>query len=414
MKNFMLKVWNKIRENSLLKITSLFIAIFLWIYIASVQNPLTTTSIKNLSVDITIDDTIPASEGLILMQDDNISVDINVEGKRQDIANLKQMKDKIKLKADFSKVTKSGVYSIPVKAELPMESVKLAENIPDLSLKFDKKKTVQLPIKVMTEGNIADNYIMDEVITSPSFLEITGPSEKLDKLDFAQCNVKVEGLRETFSLKSGYVYIDKQGNKVDKKFITNEYEKIDIKVPVLSYKSIPVLVELTNSSGGNESSFITSIIEPSKINIAGNADVLSTFNSLKLDAIDMATVPNKSKMTFDVVLPNDIKNVDNIKTINVSFDVKNIVSKKINVTNFDVINAYDGQKVTVQTKKLEIEVRGTEADINKINENNVKAIINLEGKKLLRGNKKMPVVISYPTNSKVGTVGKYTAVVRAQ
>lgn len=404
------------KNNIFLFILSIFISFGLWLFVTTDQNSEINQTFSAIEVDTSIDDTVPENEGLMLTQNKKYYVNITVTGKRNELMKLSSKKSEIKATADYTAVNKEGTYSVPVDISFPINGVALSNDRPTISLEFDKKDTQQIPVKVITTGTIKDEFFIsnEEITVSPLYIEVTGPSKKLNQIMSARCVVDVTDQKETISTNSKYTFVSVSDEEINDSTITVDYDKVDVKIPVYKYKEVPFAVNLVNSSGGNDSKFAIVTMNPTSIKIAGSESQLANINQILLDIIDMSTVPDVATFEMNIMLPNDIVNVEKTQKVSVKVESKNVVTKTFEVNKFNIINPPAGQNCSVETKKLNVSVRGPQEYIDKLNSDNISVTVDLKGKELVDGKNRVSVSMKYPDDYLVGTVGKYTVIVDAE
>ncbi len=114
---------SRISNNTAPKLASLFFAVLLWIYVMDIENPETLRTFKDVPIQLINVEELQDS-GLILINNQNYTVDVKVEGRRSDVLNVK--KAEIGLTADLIGSGK-GNNSVPIESNLSADNVKLAE-----------------------------------------------------------------------------------------------------------------------------------------------------------------------------------------------------------------------------------------------------------------------------------------------
>ncbi len=416
MKKFLASLKKAGKSNIFLFILSILISFGLWFFVTTTQNSEIQQTFSAIEVDTSITDSVPENEGLMLTSNKKHYVNITVTGKRQELMKLSTMKSEIKAVADYSAVNKEGTYSIPVDVSFPVEGVALSNDRPKISVEFDKKDTQQIPVKVVTTGTISDDFFIsnEEITVSPLYIEITGPATILNKIMSARCVIDVTDQKETISASAKYTFVSVSDEEISNPVITVDYDKVDVKIPVYKYKTVPLAVNLVNSSGGNDSKFALVTINPSEIKVAGSESQLANLNQILLDVIDMSTIPDVATFEMNVTLANELINVEKVQKVSVKVENKNVVTKSFEVNTFNIINPPSGQNCRVETESLTVNVRGTQEYIDKLNSGNISVTVDLKGKELVRGKNQVSVSIKYPDNYLVGTVGKYNVIVDAE
>ena len=184
-------------------------------------------------------------------------------------------------------------------------------------------------------------------------------------------------------------------------------------------KELPIVVPLEGVPEGMDlSKYIT--VEPSTIRVAGEASIMDTLDSIPVEPINISEYDNSvHTIEMQVAVPSSCRNISNINTVTVTIDFSEFSKRTYTVTNFEKKNIPDGYSAEVALKQLEIELIGTEENLNAISEEDLVAVIDwsetTEG--IVAGTTEMPVKIEIADGeAKAWVYGKYKAnvtVVRA-
>lgn len=406
MKNRFGTIWVRLKNNWPLKLLALLIAIVIWFLVVQYIDKDDTRRIDNIKIQLNIEDSVPAGEGLVLVTDFDKSLSITYKASRDVIAILNT--DKITAYVDLSNATQSGEYSFPVKVDTGGQSIEvISQSVQNVTLKFEKSMTAQVKINAHVEGSVAEGYIKNDPVCVPSVLNIEGPESKINKIVSAEVVVSEKEYSQTMVYSCDYEFVDAQGNTVSKDYITADYEKVDVSVSILKTKTLPVTATIVNSSGGYDNNFAVLSIDPGTITVAGSAELLDTMNSYDLGTIDVAEKNENFQQTYVVSLQNGVRNLNDVSSVKVSVDFGNIMTKTVRFSSFTVENVADGQTVSVTDKYIDITFRGIAADIAKLDATNVKLVIDCQNKTQTKGVNSMPVYAVIPEDYKVGVSGKY-------
>lgn len=406
MKSRLLSVWSVLKNNWPIKILSLLISMVLWLLVVQYINPEDTRRIDNIKIQLNMEDSVPAGEGLVLVTDFNESMSLTYTASRDVIAVLNT--DKITAYVDLSNATSSGEYSFPVKVDTGGQNITIVDqSLKNVTLKFEKSATAQVKINVNIQGNVKEGYIKNDPVCVPSVLNIEGPESKISQIVAAEVTVEDSEYSQTMVYSCDYKFVDAQGNEISKDFITTDYEKVDVSVTVLKTKMLPITATIINSSGGYDNNFAVLSIDPGTINVAGSEEVLDTMNSYDLGTIDVADKTENFEQTYVVSLQNGIKNIDEISSVKVSVDFGDIRTKTIRFSNFSVENAAEGQNINVTDKYIDVTFRGIASDIAQLKESDVTIVIDCQNKPQTKGVNSMPIYAVIPGDYKIGVVGKY-------
>lgn len=404
-------MFTKVLNNKFFSILlSVLIAIGLWFYVTGVYNPDTSEVFKGVQVVVEYKGSVPDKMGLVPTDTTIATVDVKVNGPRVLLATM--TKDKIVAKADLTAVNKTGSYQIPVEITLPSDQLNLVSKDPqNIPLNFDKKATVQVPVKVNITGKINDNLLVGSVSSAPQEITVTGPESVLKTIKYALADVDVTNITASKETKTSFMLVNDKLKQVKMASITTDFDTVNVSIPILFNKKIPLSVELINTSGGNDSKYAEVKIAPESISLAGSEEVLNEINNINIGQIDTSKIVKNTTQTFDLVLPNNVNNVNDIKSAKVTVTFKDIITNSLTVNNITIRNAPANKKVTALTTSVSVKVRGLSADISSLTGSQINAVIDLEGAAIAKGNLTVPLTFELPKGINAGVVGSYSAII---
>ena len=395
---------NLFKNNWQIKLVSLLLAIVLWFVICEYVDPDTTTRASDIAITVNYEGSVPQKENLGIMTLVDQKVDVCVSGSRDTIALMNRQK--ITATLDLSNVTKSGEYDLPVLIDLGNQNItKVEQSVETVKVQFDTLKVSNIKVNVNIKGDVPE----EPIIESGDYLVVTGPTAIVDTIVSAEVEIKQESFKQTGTFECDYVFIDKDGAIVEKTFlmIDNNVKTLKVKVPVIKEKTVPLTVEIINSSGGSDGSFCTAVVSPKEIKISGSAETLDSYNAISLGTIDVAEKTENFETSMTIVLPNGVKNVDAVETAQVTIEFNDVQTRSFNVDKIELHNVPNGINAKILEKKLTIKVRGIAEDVNKLNAKDVTLVVDYAQANAEKGTKRMNAMVVFPKDLKVGAVGKY-------
>ncbi len=389
-----------------LKLLSLLLAILIWFLICEYVDPETDVSVSNIKISVNYEGSVPQKEGLGIMTTIEDTLSVKVSGSRDTIALMNP--DKITAYLDLSKVTRSGEYDLPVKVDLGSQNLTVvSQSISTIKVKFDKNIVANIKVNVKVSGDVAAGYILEEPTMLNNYVTVTGPAALVDTLSAADIEIVQNHFVETNTFSCSYTFVDKNGDEVPKTFLTTDVETIDVTVSVVKEKTVPLTVSIVNSSGGKDSAFCTATVQPETITITGNAEVLDAINAIDLGVIDVAERNNSFDTSITVVLPNGVKNVNNVETVKVSVKFSNVQTKTFTVRNIELQNLPDGTTAKIYESSILITVRGIPDDIKRLKADDIAVVVDVKNQVLPSGTNRLSANVVFPDEYNVGAVGKY-------
>ncbi len=410
------KVIGFFRTDWQIKLVSFLLSFVIWFLICEYVDPDTDARVSNIPITAQYEGSVPEKEGLGIMTAIDETVSIRVSGSRDTIALMDY--DKITATVDLNNVTKSGEYDLPVKINLGNQSLKVeSQSIETVKVRFDMNKLKNIPLDIQVSGDVAEGFIREEPKLVNGFVTVNGPAAIVDTIVSAKVTISQTEFRETVTFeKCEYVFVDENDKEVAKTFlnIQEDMKTITVEIPVVKQKTVPFTVGIINSSGGKDSGFCTVKIEPEDIVISGNSEVLDAINGINLGDIDVAEKKENFEASAKVLLPDGVKNVNNIESVKVSVTFNDDVqSRAFRVSNIEIVNLPDGTKASIQESTMQITIRGTAEDMAKLKNSDLKLVVDAKNQVLNSGTYRLSATVHFPENAeyKVGVVGKYQVTV---
>lgn len=389
-----------------LKLVSLLLSVFTWFVICEYVDPDTSVPVSNIKISVDYEGSVPQKANLGIMTVIDQTVDVRVSGSRDTVALMDPKK--ITASVDLSNVTQKGEYDLPVIVDMGGQNLtKEEQSIDTIRVQFDTNRVANVKVNVKISGGVPEGLMLDDPTLLNNFIVVTGPTTIVDTIVSAEVEIAQDEFSSTNTFKCDYVFVDKDGNVVDKTFLSMDAETLDITVPVVKEKTLPLSVNIINSSGGSDSAFCTATISPKTIKITGSVETLDALNAIDLGVIDMAEKTEDFTTSMTVVLPNGVKNVDNVETAKVTITFNDVQTKTVRVKNLKLENVPDGAKARISETSITVKVRGIAEDINKLNENDISVVVDYAQAGNVEGTNRLKAVVVFPENLKVGAVGKY-------
>lgn len=395
-----------ISNNWQLKLISVLLSIFFWFVICEYVDPDTSVPVSNIKISVDYEGSVPQKANLGIMTVVDETVDVRVSGSRDTVALMDPKK--ITATLDLSNVTQKGEYDLPVIVDLGGQNLtKEEQSVDTIRVQFDTNRVANVKVNVKVSGEVPAGLMLEEPVLLNNFIVVTGPTTIVDTIVSAEVEIHQDEFSSTNTFKCDYVFVDKDGKVVDKTFLSMDAETLDITIPVVKEKTVPLSVSIINSSGGSDSTFCISDVTPKNIKITGSVETLNSINAIDLGVIDMAEKTEGFTTSMNVVLPNGVKNVENIETAKVTITFNDIQTKTIRVKNLKLENVPDGAKVRISESAINVRVRGIAEDIGKLNEGNVSVVVDYSQIEKVEGTNRLNAIVVFPDNLKVGAIGKY-------
>lgn len=370
----------KIWDNKILwVIISILASILIWVFVTSTQGDIIEVKINNVPVEFLGEDIIREKDGLIVTDVSNETVAVTIRGTRRDISKLTSTN--ITASIDVSKIAAASQHTSSLDISFPlgansstMSAVSTSPSTVSFSVVKENSKTIEL--RGEFTGTVADGFTVGDVVIDPSAVVISGPKSDISKVAYGKVVIPREDVDKTISFDSDYILCDSEGNELELEEIELETEIVNVTLPISATKEVPLTVDLVEG-GGATSEDVKITCVPETITIAGDAEILDGINKISLATVDLSSFKLSFEETYSIVLDNNITNVTGQTEAKVTIQMVGLATRDFNVTNISFINSAEGRNVEIVTENLTVTLRGKEDVLKEIQDNNIRAVVDL-------------------------------------
>lgn len=366
------------------KILSGVVAVFVWIIVINIADPVTTRTFSGLPVEV-INQSAISSINQVYEIVDGETVDFVVKGKVSVVRNLK-ISD-FRAYADLSQL--SPVYATDIVVKCEKENVEIEPKNKMLVVKLEDIENRNMQVAVETIGEVAEGYYVGDYEVKPNMITVTGGKSKIKQIDSIKVQVNIDGAKKSFSDKFEPVAYDKEGKIIDSSYFTflNGSTRItDVYVDITVYKtkSIPVIVKVSGTPDKNYLYNGDYEYTPESIEISGHPKYIKDINSIEIP-VDITGLAGdyETNIPLSDYLPDGVRTVNSEESISVRVNLEPIMSKTISF-EFDDIDIRNIPKNCSVAPKDENEiysvtVTDVEDNIGELEIKKLKPYIDLKG-----------------------------------
>ena len=411
-------------KDVVVKITSLAAAIVIWFVISVSAYPTMKKPVYNIPVQIALEGTYADAYGLQAMSISTETVNIVVEGKREQVGNLTA--DELVAVASAENVMYAVEYNLPLEIVCSSGKEFEVESIEPSSVTVDFDQIISKEIELTPELSgisAADGYFIDgedSVIVVPNIVTVTGPAEILKNVTKASAVVSEDAsLTKTEDFKTGAIKLYR-GNAVvpdeDKEKLSFDKTDFTVHVPVFGKKTVKLNVRITNAPDSFDIDKFREQLELSvdEIEVAVPNEFMNDTETEILDiaVIDMREVDIGKEFTFDVdsFLPEGYLDKNEIGTVTVKCPSEGLVRRAIHITNpsMQLVNVPSGYDFRIATSGVMPIFIGSEESMEQLTYIDIIARVDmLNGLNIEEGASylPMPVTFSIPAFDDVWCIG---------
>lgn len=309
------------------------------------------------------------------------TVDVTLVGQKRHIFLAKQSPSK-GVSVDLTGL-KPGNHKVTLKYSKRIKSLDYKLDPSNITVTIYEKvsETRSLTVDVLHKDELDSKLYIQDVKLDRDDVIIKGAEYKLKKVATVKALVDVNELSNP---KAGVVTLkevplvayDNDGNVLDVEIVP---ATVSAKITITSpSKEVPLrIVPKGNLVFGKAISSLTASV--STVTIYGGEEVINGISSIDVP-IDVKGLDSDKTYTITLEKPTGVTDLS-VKTVNVTVKVDNSITKEfdgIAITTENLDSKYKVQALSEADSKITVVVSGSEANINAVESNNIKAYIDLK------------------------------------
>ena len=390
-------------------------AIVAWMVVTIVVQPGTTRTINNVPVDFTYDSAAYTSRGLSIVSAPEKYVSLKLSGDGYTIGSLTS--SDFVVYPDWSSVRDSGEKTLHLQVRgvntlLNGVSVSIEGGDNSVDVVFDVVEEKTVPITVTTNYlTIADGYILYGTELSKETVTLSGPSTEIDKVETCTAEVTHKGeLTDSVTLDTALRFYTKSGSEVKFEYTNLEESSVEVTLEVYKMATLPVSVSFINAPRNFDPSVLVYSLSKQTLNVAGPESQIEKLSTLSVGTIDLSTFALNKVYELPIELPGNIRLLDNISSITVSFDSSKLETKTMNLpaSCVQVVNLPSTYTLTVQTERLmNVTLCGPAGLLDTLVPEQVVIEIDADDFYVAAGQQNIACRLYVPSNGKIFALGSY-------
>ena len=287
-------------------------------------------NVHGVAVEFLNEDTTLADKGLMRVSgDEDVTVDLKLKFPRRLAYSFDT--SQIRLVSDLSSVTYAGKQSVSYNILLPN-----GISTRDVSVESPTVRSVQVEIGELNKrdieirckviGNVAEGYIAGTVELLPETLEVRGQQSDLRQISYAQVTLDIEDASSTVVELLDFELYDFNDQVIDNKNIHPMSESVQVTVPVLKVKDVPLTVNLVESAGARLENYTWSL-SYSSITLSGESSQMAAISELVVGTLALEDLREQETFTYDIPVPEDVNNLSGISTVTLTITPKSVETR---------------------------------------------------------------------------------------
>ncbi len=414
-------------HNTFVLVFSFCVALISWFILAAGDTESNWT-IRDVPIEVKTS-AAAGEDGLEVFNMSYNSVDLEVSG--NNLITSKLTADDFDVSVTLNPTSTKLTGNTMQKMTLKVQAVKkgtfsdyniVSINPEEVNVEYDRKKEITLPIENEVKFSVDAGYAASTASFSESEIVISGPESSVNKISKAAVNYTVGNpLRADENVTCPVRLYDQNNQELEDTaglYLKMSVDTVEVTIPVLPKKTVRIVANTVNQPKGFADSRIA--VEPSQIEIAGPADVLSGIQEIALDTpINFADldINQKNVVTLDIPLPAGVRNIsaagDNTvsqATVSVNLNGYKKVSVTATADNIQISNPPAGKTPVLNTQLLDVSLIGSEAQVSKLTGDSLSVQADLTNFADSTGSVEVPVTITISSSGadSCWVVGKYT------
>ena len=392
----------RLLSNWPLKILSVALAVGIWMFVISYDNPVETRRITNIPITI-INDEIISRAGKSYQVDGRLYANIRVTAQRLVFSELTA--SDFRATADFSQIYEL-TNQVPVTVSSltgKVTSDQIHVETESIRLLIEDVRSQRFTIDIRTEGEPSSGYMLGESFVSPEWVTVTAPESVLAGISHAAVTVNVDGVSQRLQKTAAIEFYNHEGAVLQlagQRDVSVSASGASVTIEVLNTKTVPVLYSVSGEAADGyrytetRASHGTLLISGLRSTMAGLSAVTIPAAALSVQGAaenKTVTIDVRQYLPDGVFLVNEsdcflefIMVVEPLET-----DTHRIPAARL------VLEGQSGDYVYhIKGGDISIVVRGLRADLNQLDLEDITLSVDVTG--LAPGAYTLPVTVGLP------------------
>lgn len=310
-------------SDSFLKVFSLAIAIFLWLYIIVVLDPPVEVSVRDIPIQFVGQEQL-MERNVSVVSESATSISLKVKGSRKKMGRY-DMKTII-AKADLSQISEAGQYKLPIDIVIPFENAGISSRSSyHVEVQVEQQISKRLELEVQTQGSLAAGYMPGDNIVNPTRVTIKGPESVVGKIEKAAVvlnyNNQKTDVKETLPVQ----FYDSDGRALTAQDallqrISQDITEAEVKCDVLQLRTVKIVPQFDGATEDEKNLLSTAnyTMNPSTIQIYGNDSETAKITEISTEWIPVSTVADGKKAMVKLKIPYGVKVLNDVNEVEIT------------------------------------------------------------------------------------------------
>lgn len=347
-----------INKDHTIRILSVMLALLLWFYVITEQNPEIT---KDVTVPIRLINTVflEKSNMVIVNDTDNFALTMRIKGKKDVLDKLNA--NTVDAYADLAGHNLKGENFLKINVDGIPEGVNIiTRSMDSLKIMLESKISVQRSVKLNIMGNPTHGMAIMMPSLTPSDVVITGAESKIAMIHEVRVDVDIASANAEVRKVLPVRVLDKTGKDIQD--ITVEPGNVEVSIPIENTKWVSLSMDI---SGQPAAGFVVSgaSVQPEEVLVTGKQQILEGITSIKTEKIDISEGKAAVSKEVRLVIPEGLEIVNADEIVKVSVNIEKIATSEIIVKDLEYVNLPEDLELVSIQGDIKITLRGAESRI---------------------------------------------------
>ena len=393
-------------------VISILVAIAIWLYVDVGQATNVKTEVHDIPVEFSGENSVLADRNRMLLSGYDTTIDLSLEGPRSTL--MKMDKNQIRIVADTSGITETGVQSLSYSVYYPDNVSRnsitiLRASAYSVTVTVGELSTKTIPIQCAIVGSVADGFFSEPVRINPSELVLRGQRDDLINVSYAKIELEASDAETDVVQTLDYKLYDYNDIEVVNENIRTDVKTVQAMLPIKTTKTVPLVINFEEAPGSTTATMMCTLAPASSVVLTGARDTLAAIDSIVLDTIYLQDLEPYQSFEYNLSAPEGVTLPEDVQKVTATIVVSGVSERTVSVSDFRFINVMEGYTATAVTEELEILIRGLSDAVEQVQPEDLVITANLSD--ITReGNYTVPVQVSLPDHPDVGAKGKYQVI----
>ncbi|MBD5105385.1 MAG: hypothetical protein HDT41_00090 [Lachnospiraceae bacterium] len=378
---------NNLMKNFGLKILALIFAFGLWLVVVNISDPVATTTISGVPVEILNGDVITGQGKIYEVLEGTDTITVSVSAKRTILDSLSR--ENIKATADLENLSEDGTTRIRVESNRYNETIDSIKSKTEyLKVNIEEMERTQFVISPVITGEPVSGYVVGNITLDENVVRVSGPESVISKISKVVAEVSVSNMSSNIRTSVELKLYDSEDALIENRNITKNIANVNISVEVLETKEVPI--KLSVSGTPDEEYGFNGILtsNPESIMIAGTPSMLAKVSEIVIPESEVNVEGAMGEMNIAVnageYLPDGIRFADEEETgkivVTVGIAPKETKTVEIAKGAITITGMPDGYEASFMSVNDEIpaEIMAMPEQLEKFDASNLTAVIDFK------------------------------------